>query len=159
MKIKKLDLNTKETDIYIDEDTELVALYIGKNENKLSNSLKFIHTKPGINSYINIKAVLNDSSEIDLEGDLIIKKNAKDTNTYLKMDVLMLSENAKARVVPSLEITQDEVKAGHGATVGEIDEDQLFYIMSRGLSSELSKQVLVDGFINEVKEKLDKVNE
>ena len=154
MKTKTIDL-TKSSEIIIEEDTKIVALFIGKENAELTSVIDFVHNKPNLNSDITIKAVLYDRSRFDIEGNLIINKGAKNTDTYLKIDVLMMSEKASARAVPSLEIEEDEVKGGHGATVGEVDQDQIFYLMSRGLSRDDAEEVLVEGFIGNISELTD----
>src|SRR5690606_25132634 len=103
------------------------------DDDKLISRIEFVHSKPGITSRINIKAVLYDKSKFDFEGVLVIPKGASNTDSYLKIDCLVLSEHASARAIPSLEILEDEVKAGHGATIGYVDEDMMTYLTSRGL--------------------------
>jgi Fe-S cluster assembly protein SufD len=156
--ILDLTKNTEEgkvDEIEISEDTEILGLFAGKGDAAIEKRLKIIHKKPNLNSNILVKAVLWDKSHFDFEGDLVIERGARNTNTYLKADVLILSDRARARAVPSLEISEDEVKGGHGATVGQVDEEQLFYLTSRGLSHKEAEKVLVDGFLRDLVEKVD----
>lgn len=159
MKQIVLDLQKENQTIEIKEDTELLGLFIGKNNDLVKTSIKLVHKKPGIHSNILIKAVLWDNSRFDFEGDLIIEKGAKSTNTYLKADILILSDKASARAVPSLEIKEDDVKAGHGATIGRVDDEQLFYLISRGLSKKNAEKIIVEGFIKELQEKLSQLDQ
>jgi len=148
-----LDLSHDNT-IEITEDTELLGLFIGKNDEKLVSRLDVIHNKPNLKSLTLIKAVVYDNSRFDLEGKLIIRKGAKFTDAYLKIDVLLMDEDATARAVPSLEITEDDVKGGHGATIGQLDAEQLFYLSSRGLSRKAAEKTLVEGFIQDLLQKV-----
>jgi len=66
----------------------------------------------------------------------------------------MMSSTAKARVVPGLEITENDVKGGHGATVGRVNKEQLFYLRSRGISQKRTEKLLVDGFLAEILSKI-----
>ena len=150
-----LDFSKPNQTIEITEDTEILGLFIGKKSKSQSTCLKIIHKKPNLNSNVLIKAVLWDKSRFDFEGDLIIKKGATNTNTYLRADVLIMSDDASARAVPSLEIEEDSVKAGHGATVGQVDREQLFYLQSRGLAEKQAEETLVEGFIKEIKDKIN----
>jgi len=155
MKTKILDLKKETQEIEIKEDTELLGLFVGRESEFRKIKLKIIHRKPDLKSNILIKAVLWDNSRFDFEGDLVIEKGARNTDTYLKAQVLIMSDGAIARAVPSLEIKEDEVKGGHGATVGQVDEEQLFYLQSRGLSRKDAEETLVEGFVKEILEKMN----
>ncbi|MBN1915932.1 SufD family Fe-S cluster assembly protein [Candidatus Dojkabacteria bacterium] len=154
MKKIVLDFKKENQEIEINEDSEILGLYIGKKNDSANLKLKIIHKKPYLKSNVLIKAVLWDKSKLNFEGDIIIEKGARNTDTYLKADVLIMSEDASARAVPSLEIKEDEVKGGHGATVGQIDQKQLFYLRSRGLPHKEAENVLVEGFIKEITSKM-----
>ena len=82
----------------------------------------------------------------------MIKINPLATNCegYQKDDTLLLSENARADVVPNLEIANNEVKCSHGATITQIDEEKLFYMMSRGLDEKNAKKTMIEGFFDPV---------
>ncbi|HLD03434.1 MAG TPA: SufD family Fe-S cluster assembly protein [Candidatus Dojkabacteria bacterium] len=141
-----LDL-TKNSTIEITQDSELLGIFIGKNSQQVNSCLKIIHKIPHLKSQTLIKGVLFNSSEFNISGDIIIKKGAYLTDAYLKMDILLMSESAKATAIPSLEITENNVKGGHGATVGQLDREQLFYLESRGLKDHEAKKLLIEGFI------------
>ena len=70
------------------------------------------------------------------------------TDTYLKIDCLVVSDKAFARAIPSLEINESEVKGGHGATIGYLDPAQIYYLKSHGISSEDSERLLIDAFLS-----------
>ena len=77
------------------------------------------------------------------------------TDAYQTNRNLLLSNTAEANSLPGLEILADDVKCSHGATVGRLDEDQLFYLMSRGISERKAQELLVFGFFEEIIEKLE----
>jgi Fe-S cluster assembly protein SufD len=154
-----LDLQQNYHKIEITEDTEIYGLFVGKGVQKIVSKLDVIHKKPNLVSNTTIKAVVYDQSKFDMEGNLVIDTGAKNTDAYLRIDVLIMDSSASARAVPSLEITEDSVKGGHGATVGEIDKEQLFYLRSRGLSEDIAKQTLAEGFIKDIRDKMKNIKE
>lgn len=147
MKEINLDLEQTGAEIYLDEPCEVIAKFNGTGSKVLKTRIEFIHTKPNVTSRISVKAVLKDESRFDFEGVLKILKGAYNTDTYLKIDCLILSEKAYARAIPSLEITENEVKGGHGATIGYIDPEQMYYLMSKGLSRESAEAEIVEAFL------------
>lgn len=153
MKINLIDL--KKEKISIDSEQELVGLFILSGNDEITGRIEFIHSKPGIFSRINLKFILLDNAKLDLEAVVRIEKSAPQTNTYLKIDALNISENSSARVIPSMEIKVDDVKGGHGATVGMLDENQLWYLKSRGLSESEARKMMILGFIDDFVKKVD----
>ena len=84
-------------------------------------------------------------------GDVLIRSNAQGTDTYEVNRNLVLTEGARADAVPNLEIETGEIAgAGHAATVGRFDDEQLFYLLSRGITSEQARRLIVRGFFSEV---------
>lgn len=143
-----LDLKKELNEIEVESDSEIKAIYVARGDEVVKTKLKIIHKKPNLKSRVRIKAVVFDKAKFDLEGLLRIEKGAVGTDTYLKIDCLVMSETASARAVPSLEILESEVKGGHGATIGYIDPSQMYYIKSHGLSKKESEKMLVDAFIS-----------
>ncbi|MEP7103725.1 MAG: SufD family Fe-S cluster assembly protein [Candidatus Dojkabacteria bacterium] len=147
MLTKSIQLVNGTQEIEIKEDMEINAMFVGRDSDEVKIKLDFVHSKPGLKSRINIKAVVFDKARFDLEGILKINKGAIGTDTYLKIDCLVMSESAFARAVPSLEIKESEVKGGHGATIGYLDPMQTYYLTSRGMSKKKAENILVDAFI------------
>ena len=84
-------------------------------------------------------------------GDVLIRAQADNTDTYEKSMNLVLSEGARADAVPNLEIATGEIiGAGHAATVGRFDDEQLYYLMSRGIPKPVARRLIVHGFFTEV---------
>lgn len=155
MKQILLDLTKKEKTVEITEDSEVFGLYVGRGEEKLESILEVVHKKPELQSITTIKAIVYDKAHFDMIGNLVIETGAHNTDAYLRIDVLLMDKEASARAVPSLEITEDSVKGGHGATVGQVDKEQLFYLRSRGLSETEAENMLVHGFVQELLDKID----
>lgn len=132
-----------------------LAFVIGKNDEKFNLKTNSNHFEGETNAYYTIKTVLFDRCEMDYAGYLNIHKNAQIIDSHLSHHTLLLSPNAKVKTVPSLEIEADDVKVGHSATIGHIDDEMLFYLKSRGISEKEAKALLVQGFIKEGLEKLE----
>lgn len=104
------------------------------------------HLVPNTKASYRVRAAMFDRSVVDYKGNLVITKAAQMTDTYLSHDTLLLSDFARAKSVPALEIEADDVKAGHAATIGKVDEELMFYLLSRGISSKEAEQLLINGF-------------
>ncbi|GIW58782.1 MAG: hypothetical protein KatS3mg086_067 [Candidatus Dojkabacteria bacterium] len=147
MKQREIIFDKENIEFEINEDSDIVSRLKLSGTDSIKANLKFIHNKPYTKSRINIKAVLFDEARLDIEGMLVINSNANQTDTYLKMDCLIMSKNAYARLVPGLEIKASEVKGGHGATIGYIDLELLNYLQSRGLNQKTCENLIVDAFL------------
>lgn len=126
---------------------KFIALVIGTEKDKFPFDTTSIHTIDHTNAYYFVRSGLFDESQIDYKGTLIIKKPAQLTDSYLSHHTLMLSPKARTFTVPSLEIEADDVKAGHAATIGNVDEETLFYLQSRGIDKEEGQRMMIRGFM------------
>jgi Fe-S cluster assembly protein SufD len=108
------------------------------------------HLAPNTTSDLLYKAALRDEATSVFTGTIRVAKGAQRTDAYQANRNVLLSEHAKAFPSPNLEIEANEVRCTHGASVGKVDQDQLFYLMSRGLSKELATRMVVEGFFEEV---------
>ena len=115
---------------------------------------KINHNEENCKSYQLIKSVLNDNSKGVYQGKIYVNSKAQKTDGYQLSRALLLNDEVEFNAKPELEIYADDVKCSHGSTSGNIDEDSIFYLMSRGLSYEQSKKLLTNGFLNEVIEKI-----
>jgi Fe-S cluster assembly protein SufD len=95
------------------------------------------------------KAVLDDQSQLGFRGAIRTLKGAQHTDSFLNDHTLYLSEDSKADVLPSLDVDANDVRCAHGASIGMIDAEQIFYLMSRGLPREEAEQMIVAGFFEE----------
>jgi Fe-S cluster assembly protein SufD len=105
--------------------------------------------KDGEKKNILIKVVVEDGGRLEARGLIKIAKNVKDIDVFLRYKVLLLGKNSWATVNPQLEIESFEVKAGHAASIGRVDEEQIFYIMSRGLNRKEAVKLIVKAFLND----------
>lgn len=125
-----------------------LACNSGSEESHVHASIE--HVAPHTHSRQHFKAVLRDKSRFSFEGKILVRPAAQKTEAYQLNNNLILSDEAVANAKPNLEIFADDVKASHGATVGQLDEEQLFYLRSRGLSLEQAKEWLIEGFCKEI---------
>ncbi|SCA62831.1 hypothetical protein SCG7109_AE_00080 [Chlamydiales bacterium SCGC AG-110-M15] len=123
-------------------------------KNQVHNHILLHHQAPHCYSSQLFKGVLNGSSRSSFEGKILVNPEAQKTDAFQLNNNLVLSDQAIAYSKPNLEIFADDVKASHGATVGQLDEDQLFYLQSRGISQEEASLKLVAGFTGEILEKV-----
>jgi Fe-S cluster assembly protein SufD len=135
---------------------ELFGLYFATSGQHFEHRVHISHDLPGAKSRVNYKGALNgDSARTVWIGDVFIKAAAQGTDTYELNRNLLLSDGARADSVPNLEIeTGDIVGAGHASTTGRFDDEQLFYLMSRGIPAEQARRLVIRGFFAEVISKL-----
>ncbi len=100
------------------------------------------------------KGVVDDQARVDFEGLIKVAHGAQQTNSYLSDHTLLLSDAARSEAIPSLEIAANDVHASHGATTGQIDAEQLFYLMCRGVPEADARRLIVQGFFEPVLDKI-----
>ena len=125
-------------------------------ENENHHEIKTIvnHNEENCKSYQLIKCVLNDNSKGIYQGKIFVDSKAQKTDGYQLSRALLLNEDTEFNAKPELEIYADDVKCSHGSTSGNIDDNSIFYLMSRGLTYKQSKQLLINGYVAEVVEKI-----
>lgn len=133
------------------EDVEII-FGIGNQSFDITSNL--IHVAPNTRGKVLVKSVLKDTSQSLFKGMIKINKNAKATESYLAGHAILLDKGAKSDAIPGLEIESNEVKATHSASVAQVDENQIFYLMTRGLSNELAKREIVGGFLEPISRKM-----
>lgn len=129
---------------------ELLGLYFASEQQYLEFDTVQIHAAPFCTSDLLYKGALKGDSRTRFEGLIRVSKGSQKTNAYQANRNLILGGNAHADSVPKLEIEANDVRCTHGATVGPINREDLFYLMSRGLSRETATKLLVLGFYTEV---------
>jgi Fe-S cluster assembly protein SufD len=112
------------------------------------------HLTENTKSYQLIKSVLGKDSKAVYQGKILVNSIAQKTDGYQLSKALLLNETSEFNAKPELEIYADDVKCSHGSTSGSLDENSIFYLMSRGLSHKQSKELLINGFVLEVIEKI-----
>jgi Fe-S cluster assembly protein SufD len=132
----------------------LAGVSLGRDK-QLQDSVTVIdHAVPNCVSDQVFKAVLDDSAHAVFQGKVVVKADAQHTDARQANHNILLSRSAEADSKPELEIFADDVQCAHGATVGELDKDMLFYLRSRGLDDRTAKALLVEGFVIEVLERI-----
>ena len=112
------------------------------------------HAVPDCESNELFKGVMDDSSTGAFTGRILVSPDAQRTNAYQANNNLLLTSSAKMNTRPQLEIYADDVKCSHGATVGQLDEEAMFYLRARGISKEEANIMLMFAFAYEVLEKI-----
>ena len=105
------------------------------------------YTKKHQTGEVEVRAVVLADGYLKLKGIIKISKGAELCEGFLRQKVLLVGENARAEAIPELEIECNEVKASHAASVGRIDQEQMFYLMSRGLSKNESEKLIIKAFL------------
>jgi len=130
------------------ERLEWLGIVNAREKGEYELNLLISHVVAGTYGRAMIKGVAENGARIKIKGLVRIEKEAQDTDSFLAMKVLLLDKKSVATAEPELEILANRVKASHSAAVGKIDEEQLYYLKSRGLSEQKAKTIIVKGFIN-----------
>jgi FeS assembly protein SufD len=133
------------------EDLEII---FGIGEQSFDVASNLIHNGQSSRGRVLVKSVMKDSSKSLFKGMIKIGKYAKASESYLAGHAILLDKGAKSDAIPGLEIETNEVRATHSASVAQLDEAQIFYLMSRGLSRELAKREIVSGFLEPLSRKM-----
>ena len=128
--------------------------FLGEDQHHDTHSI-IRHDVPNCTSHQTYKGVLNDKSRGVFNGKVFVAVGASGTDGYQSNKNLLLSNEARVDTKPQLEIFNDDVKCSHGATVGQLEEEELFYLLSRGLNESLAKNLLTYGFAEEIVNKIE----
>ena len=128
----------------------LNGVYISGKEQHHDLTTAIYHDVPNCTSKQIVRGVLGDSSSGVFQGKVRVAPNAQKTDGQQMSKAILLSENARANAKPELEIYADDVICAHGATVGELDDNQLFYLKSRGIPENKARQMLISAFLKDI---------
>jgi len=131
-------------------ETHLNGLFITQDAEHVDNHTQVYHNKPNCQSNQLYKGILNDKSTGVFNGKIYVARDAQKTNAYQSSKNILLSDDATINTKPQLEIYADDVKCSHGSSTGQIDEDALFYLRSRGLNIDSAKNLLMYAFASDV---------
>ena len=134
-------------------ESDMLGLVFAEDRQEFDYRTLQGHRSPHTRSDLLFKAALDDRSHASYTGVIVIDRGAQRSDAYQANRNLLLSEGARADTEPMLEIEADDVRCTHGATVGPVDDDQLFYAQSRGLAPDAAARLIVEGFFQEVFEK------
>ena len=133
-----------------DSSAVVYGLYFPAKEQKMNLLTRQDHLVPHTFSNLYYKGALADSAEARWEGMIYVSPEAEKTDGYQKNENLMLSDNANVLAQPGLEIIMDDVKCSHGTTITNIDDDQIFYLTSRGIPKKEAEQLVIRGFFDTI---------
>ena len=156
-----LKFNKSEIEVNLNKEKSncsiLSALNITENEHQEIKT-RINHYAPNCESYQKIKNVVNENGKGVYQGKIFVKDVAQKTNAYQLSKALILNDKAEFDAKPELEIYADDVKCSHGSTSGSIDSDAIHYLMTRGIDAKTAKQLLINGFLNDILDNISDTN-
>src|SRR6266403_2179635 len=135
--------------------SDLLAVAVATNEQEFDARTLQDHISPHTASDLLYKNALDDRARCTFGGLIRVEPHAHFTDAYQKVRNLLLSDDSEANSMPGLEILADNVRCTHGATSGQVEEDQLFYLQSRGIPVPVAQRLIVTGFLDEVIQRLN----
>ncbi len=126
------------------------GLYLVDSNQHVDNQIEVDHAAPNCTSEQLYKGILDDEATAVFNGKIMVRRDAQKTLAYQNNKNILLTDDAKANAQPQLEIYADDVKCSHGATVGQLDPEAMFYLRSRGLNERSARQLLMYAFAAEV---------
>ena len=123
-----------------------IFFVLGEKSDSFLVNITTIHNANDTLIHTRVRAALTDSAVCNVSGVAKVQEKIIGADSYFSHHTLLLSNNSSAKAAPNLEIKSDSVKAGHAASVGKVDDEALFYLLSRGISQKDAKALLVQGF-------------
>ena len=136
-------------------EANIYGAYVCGGEERVKISVDMHHDLPHCNSRQLFKGIAGGTSKVDFYGKIIVAQDAQRTEAYQENHNILLSDGAKVDTKPQLEIYADDVKCSHGATIGRLNEEEQFYMRSRGISLEDAKVLQMISFIAPVLENIE----
>jgi len=133
----------------------MYGFYAVKNKSHVDNHTTVDHMDENSISNEHYKGIVEGGSRGVFNGKIYVRQKAQKTNAFQSNNNILLSDNAKVNTKPQLEIWADDVKCSHGCTVGQLDEDALFYLMSRGIPKKEATSILLSAFSSDITEKIE----
>jgi Fe-S cluster assembly protein SufD len=134
--------------------SDMLAISVARDTQEFDQRTLQDHLKPDTTSDLLYKNVLSDQARTIFSGLIKVERGAHRTDAYQKVRNLLLSDDAEANSMPGLEILADDVRCTHGATSGQVEPEELFYLKSRGIDDNAAKRLIARGFLNEVVDRL-----
>lgn len=135
-------------------NSELFGLVIAKENQLIDNHTAVHHEVPNTESHQLYKGIVMDNANLVFNGKIFVYQDAQKTNAFQQSNNLTLSPNATVNAKPQLEIFADDVKCSHGSTIGQLDNNAMFYLKSRGIGQESAKKMMIGAFAYDVTEKV-----
>lgn len=146
------DLETRFTARYA--EAHYYGLYLTEGSRHIDNHTLIDHAVPECHSNELYKGIMDDDSRAVFNGKVIVRKDAQKTLAYQSNKNLLLSKGARVNTKPQLEIFADDVKCSHGATVGRLDDEALFYLVSRGIGRNTARSILINAFAGDIVDRI-----
>jgi Fe-S cluster assembly protein SufD len=131
-------------------ETSLNGLFLCDDKQHVANFTLVDHASPHCFSNQLFKGILDDEATGAFNGKILVRKDSQKTQAYQKNNNILLSSSARMNTKPHLEIYADDVKCSHGATIGQLDKEAMFYLRSRGISEGEARHLLMYAFANEI---------
>lgn len=135
-------------------ECHLYGITVGNGDCHTDNATVMEHLSPHCTSFEHYKNIVKDNATIVFGGNILVAADAQKTEAYQKNNNILLSDDATVHTRPQLIIYADDVKCSHGATVGQLDANALFYMQQRGIPENEARRMLLGGFANEITEKI-----
>jgi Fe-S cluster assembly protein SufD len=129
---------------------DLFGLFVANEGQHVDNHIRIDHSAPATRSQQAFRSIIGDQGRGVFSGKVVVHKNAQKIDAQQSSDNLLLSERGEIDTKPELEIYADDVKCSHGATVGQLDEEQLFYLRARGINEKTARGLLTFAFANQI---------
>lgn len=152
-------LNQCVLNLYLEEahaQASIYGLQIAKGSEKIEQTICMNHISPHCQTHVKTRGVAHDRSTLSFQGTIVVQKEAFNSDAALENKNLLLSDKATIHTQPQLDIHHSDVRCTHGATVGHLDQDALFYLQSRGIAAQEAQALMIDAFIHPMLEGLSK---
>lgn len=136
-------------------EAQLYGLYLVDKTQRCDNRIKVLHNCPDCKSYQLYKGIMDDDAEASFHGHVVVQPDAQRTNAFQTNRNILLTDKAKINTQPFLEIYADDVQCSHGATVGQLDDEALYYLRTRGIGERSARKLLMFAFANEICQHVD----
>lgn len=127
-----------------------LQVFLGTDKQEIEINSDVVHEHSNTTSLMKARMIIGGRAKADYRGTIKISKNAAGCSAHQRTDVLLLGDEAKCAALPILEVENDDVRCSHGASVGQINEEQLFYLLSRGLDEKQARKLIICGFLEPV---------
>lgn len=136
-------------------EAQLYGLYLVDKTQQCENRIKVSHNCPDCKSFQLYKGIMDDEAEATFHGHVVVQPDAQRTNAFQTNRNILLTDKAKINTQPFLEIYADDVQCSHGATVGQLDDEALYYLRTRGIGERSARKLLMFAFANEICQHVD----
>ena len=136
-------------------EAQLYGLYLVDKTQNCDNRIKVLHNCPDCKSFQLYKGIMDDDAEASFHGHVVVQPDAQRTNAFQTNRNILLTDKAKINTQPFLEIYADDVQCSHGATVGQLDDEALYYLRTRGIGERSARKLLMFAFANEICQHVD----